>query len=100
MKRLLLFLIRFYRRYISPMHAPCCRFTPTCSTYALQAIEKYGAVYFAAIGGAGALYGNAVKKSELVAFPDLLSEAVYRFTVEDFPCVVAIDGKGGNIYKR
>lgn len=65
-----------------------------------EAIEKYGAVYFAAIGGAGALYGNAVKKSELVAFPDLLSEAVYRFTVEDFPCVVAIDGKGGNIYKR
>ena len=44
MKRLLLFLIRFYRRYISPMHAPCCRFTPTCSTYALQAIEKYGAL--------------------------------------------------------
>lgn len=43
MKRLLLFLIRFYRRYISPMHAPCCRFTPTCSTYAMQAIEKYGA---------------------------------------------------------
>lgn len=44
MKRLLLFLIRFYRRYISPMHAPCCRFTPTCSTYAMQAIEKYGAL--------------------------------------------------------
>lgn len=59
-----------------------------------------GAVYFAAIGGAGALYGNAVQKSELVAFPDLLSEAVYRFTVKDFPCIVAIDCHGGNIYKR
>lgn len=65
-----------------------------------DAVTKHGAVYFAAIGGAGALYGNAVKKSELIAFPDLLSEAVYRFTVEDFPCIVAIDCHGGNIYKR
>ena len=44
--------------------------------------------------------GNAVKKSELVAFADLLSEAVYRFEIEDFPCVVAIDCRGGNIYKK
>lgn len=44
MKRFLLFAIRFYRRNISPMHAPCCRFTPTCSTYALQAVERYGAL--------------------------------------------------------
>ena len=65
-----------------------------------RSIVKNGAVYFAAIGGAGALYGNAVKESELIAFPDLLSEAVYRFTIEDFPCVVAIDSAGGNIYKR
>ena len=65
-----------------------------------EAIVRDGAVYFAAIGGAGALYGNAVQKSELVAFPDLLSEAVYRFTVKDFPCIVAIDCHGGNIYKR
>ncbi len=65
-----------------------------------DAIVRNRAVYFAAIGGAGALYGNAVKKSELVAFPDLLSEAVYRFEVKDFPCVVAIDCKGGNIYKK
>ena len=62
-------------------------------------IVKNGAVYFAAIGGAGALYGNAVKKSELLAFPDLLSEGVYRFEVENFPCIVAIDSFGGNIYK-
>ena len=65
-----------------------------------DAVTEHGAVYFAAIGGAGALYGNAVKKSELIAFPDLLSEAVYRFTIEDFPCIVAIDCHGGNIYKR
>ena len=44
MKRVLLSAIRFYRRNISPMHAPCCRFTPTCSTYAMQAIERYGAL--------------------------------------------------------
>lgn len=44
MKRFLLFLIRFYRRAISPYCPPCCRFIPTCSQYALEAIEKYGAV--------------------------------------------------------
>ncbi len=44
MKRFLLFLIRFYRKSISPHKPPCCRFTPTCSQYALEAIEKYGAL--------------------------------------------------------
>ena len=43
-KRALLWLIRFYRAAISPHHQPCCRFTPTCSQYALEAVEKYGAV--------------------------------------------------------
>ena len=43
MKRLLLWLIRFYRSKISPLRTPCCRFTPTCSAYALEAVEKYGA---------------------------------------------------------
>ncbi|MDY4517654.1 MAG: membrane protein insertion efficiency factor YidD [Candidatus Spyradocola sp.] len=42
-KTILLFLIRCYRRFISPLFPPCCRFYPTCSTYAMQAIEKYGA---------------------------------------------------------
>ena len=37
-------LVRFYRKYISPMRRPCCRFIPTCSQYALEALEKYGAV--------------------------------------------------------
>ena len=64
-----------------------------------KALVRNGAVYFAAIGGAGAMYGNAVKKSELVAFPDLLSEAVYRFEVEDFPLVVAMDAHGDSVYK-
>ena len=44
MKRLLLACIRFYRRRVSPLRAPCCRFIPTCSQYALEAVEKYGAV--------------------------------------------------------
>ncbi len=43
MRKLLLWLIRFYRRYLSPLHKPCCRFIPTCSAYAMEAIEKYGA---------------------------------------------------------
>lgn len=44
MKALLLWLIRFYRRVISPARLPCCRFIPTCSAYALEAVEKYGAL--------------------------------------------------------
>ncbi len=64
------------------------------------ALVRNRAVYFAAIGGAGAFYGNAVKKSACVAFADLLSEAVYRFEVEDFPLVVAMDAHGGSIYAR
>ena len=44
MKRVLLLLIRFYRRFISPAFPGKCRFTPTCSEYGLQAIEKYGAI--------------------------------------------------------
>ena len=43
-KKILLAIINFYRKNISPMKAPCCRFYPTCSTYAIQAIEKYGKV--------------------------------------------------------
>ncbi|MBR5280300.1 MAG: membrane protein insertion efficiency factor YidD [Clostridia bacterium] len=43
MKRIILWLIRLYRKYISPSKPPCCRFYPTCSAYALEAIEKYGA---------------------------------------------------------
>ena len=44
MKALLLALIRFYRCCISPYRQPCCRFTPTCSQYAMEAVEKYGAL--------------------------------------------------------
>ena len=44
MKGLFLSLIRFYQRAISPLRPPCCRFIPTCSEYALEAVEKYGAL--------------------------------------------------------
>ncbi|KLU74932.1 membrane protein [Clostridium botulinum] len=44
MKIILIHIIKFYRKYISPLKKPCCRFYPTCSQYALQAIEKYGAL--------------------------------------------------------
>lgn len=64
-----------------------------------ESMKKNKAVYFAAIGGAGALYSFCIKKAEVLAFPDLLSEAVYRLYVEDFPAIVAIDFMGNNIYK-
>ena len=44
MKKIFLAAIRFYQRYVSPLRPPCCRFIPTCSQYALEAIEKYGAL--------------------------------------------------------
>lgn len=44
MKIFLIFLINLYRKYISPLKKPCCRFYPTCSQYAVQAIEKYGSL--------------------------------------------------------
>lgn len=62
------------------------------------ALVRNKAVYFAAIGGAGALYGNAILKSECIAFADLLSEAVFRLEVKDFPVVVAMDCHGESIY--
>lgn len=63
-----------------------------------KALIKNSSVYFAAIGGAGALYGKTIKKSECIAFPDLLSEAIYRLEIENFPAVVAYDSFGGTIY--
>ena len=63
-----------------------------------EALKRNCAVYFAAIGGAGALYGNAIIKSECIAFSNLLSEAVYKLEVENFPAVVAYDCHGKSIY--
>lgn len=63
-----------------------------------QALVRNKSVYFAAIGGAGAVYGNAVKSCECVAFPELLSEAVYKMEVVGFPLVVATDSYGKSVY--
>lgn len=64
-----------------------------------DAIIKYGCVYFAAIGGAGAMYSTLVKSAKVIAYDDLGTEAVRELYVEDFPAIVAIDCKGNCIYK-
>ena len=64
----------------------------------IRSIVKNRAVYFAAIGGAGALLAQAIKEAEVVAFEDLGPEAVYRLRVKDFPAVVVIDKQGNNLY--
>jgi fumarate hydratase subunit beta len=64
----------------------------------VDAIKRYGAVYFCAVGGAGALLAECVTGCEVIAFPDLGTEAVRRLVVKDFPVTVAIDSRGNNLY--
>ena len=64
----------------------------------VDAIVRNGSVYFAAIGGAGALLSQRIKKSEVVAYDDLGTEAIRKLEVEDFPVVVVIDSQGNNLY--
>ncbi len=64
-----------------------------------EAIKKYRAVYFAAIGGAGALISKAIKKADVIAYAELGTEAVMRLEVEDFPAIVANDVHGGDLYR-
>ncbi|MCB2290255.1 Fe-S-containing hydro-lyase [Clostridium sp. CS001] len=66
----------------------------------VDSMVKNGAVYFAAIGGAGALIGKCVKKAEIVTYEDLGSEAIRRLEVEDLPIVVVIDSEGNNLYEQ
>ena len=61
----------------------------------IDAIVRNKAVYFAAIGGAAALIAKSIKKEEILCYEDLR-----RYTVEDFPCIVAIDSEGNNVYER
>ncbi len=65
----------------------------------IDAIVRNGAVYFAAIGGAAALISRSIRSSEILAYEDLGTEAVYRFEIEDFPAVVAVDSMGRDVYK-
>lgn len=66
----------------------------------IEAIERHHAVYFAALGGAAALLARFVIASEVVAYADLGPEAIYRLDVKGFPVVVAVDCRGGNVYRR
>lgn len=65
----------------------------------IAAMKKYGAVYFAAIGGTGALLSSCIKKAEVVCYEDLGAEAVRRLEVVDFPAIVAIDSEGNNLFE-
>ena len=64
----------------------------------IDAIVRNGAVYFAAIGGAGALLSKAIVESEVVAYDDLGTEAIRKLKVERFPAIVVIDSEGNNLY--
>jgi fumarate hydratase subunit beta len=66
----------------------------------LAAMREHGAVYFAAVGGAAALIAQAIKSYEIVAYEDLGPEALARITVEGFPCIVAQDSVGGDLYQH
>lgn len=65
----------------------------------IDSIKKNGAVYFAAIGGAGALLSKCIVKSEIVAYEDLGTEAIRRLVVKDLPVIVVIDANGTNLYE-
>ena len=64
-----------------------------------QAIVRNNAVYFAAVGGAGALLSKCIKESKVIAYDDLGTEAIRELQVENFPVIVVIDNKGNNLYE-
>ena len=64
-----------------------------------DAIVRNGAVYFAAVGGAGALLSKSITSSEVIAYDDLGTEAIRRLTVNNFPVIVVIDALGNNLYE-
>ena len=66
----------------------------------IEAMKKHGAVYFGAIGGAGALLSRCIKKAEVIAYEDLGAEALRRLEVEDLPAFVIIDSEGNNLYEE
>lgn len=65
----------------------------------LDAIVRNGCVYFAAVGGAGAILSKCIRKSEVIAYDDLGTEAIRRLDVEDFPVIVVVDSQGRNLYE-
>lgn len=65
----------------------------------VDAIVRNKGVYLVAIGGAAALIAKSIKSEEILCYEDLGTEAVRRYEVEDFPCIVAIDSNGNNVYE-
>lgn len=65
----------------------------------IDAVVRNGCVYFAAVGGAGAILSKCIKSSEVVAYDDLGTEAIRKLYVEDFPSIVVIDSQGNNLYE-
>lgn len=65
----------------------------------IEAMKKNKAVYFAAVGGAGALLSKRIKASKVIAYDDLGTEAIRELYVENFPVIVVIDSKGNNLYE-
>ena len=65
----------------------------------IEAMKRNGAVYFAAVGGAGALLAQCIKEAEVVAYDDLGTEAIRRLHIEDLPVIVVIDKEGNNLYE-
>ena len=65
----------------------------------IEALRKYRGVYFAGIGGAAALLAKHIKAAEVIAYPDLATEAIRRLVLEDFPAIVANDCHGGDAYR-
>ena len=65
----------------------------------IDAIVRNGAVYFAAVGGAGAILSKCIKESEVIAYDDLGTEAIRKLTVENMPMIVVIDSEGNNLYE-
>lgn len=70
------------------------------SSEVVEAMKEYGAVYFGAIGGAGALIAKSIVKEQIIAFPELGPEAIRKLTVEKFPVTVIIDCMGNNLYEE
>lgn len=64
-----------------------------------NAIVRNGAIYFAAVGGAGALLSKSITSSEVIAYDDLGTEAIHKLTVKDFPVIVVIDSEGNDLYE-
>lgn len=65
-----------------------------------EALKLYGAIYFVAVGGAGALISMSIKEARVVAYEDLGPEAILRLTVKDFPLIVANDVHGGDLFSQ